>query len=81
MGVACRWVWKAGVSCAAGEVADSAGGAALDPEDGVAVGGFEEEREVGADVGGALAQAGGLFDVLDVSSSPSRRVRALRTPV
>ena len=49
--------------CAAGEVADAAGGAALDPEDGVGVGGFEEEFEVRADVGGALAQAGGLFDV------------------
>ena len=31
------------VGCAAGEVADSAGGAAFDPEDGVAVGGFEQE--------------------------------------
>ena len=57
---------EGGVSCAAGEVADSSGGAALDPEDGVAVGGFEEEGEVGADVGGAFAQAGGLFDVLEV---------------
>ena len=56
---------EGGVGCAAGEVADSAGGAALDPEDGVGVGGFEEEVEVGADVGGALAQAGGLFDVFD----------------
>ena len=66
MGVACRWVWKAGVGGAAGEVADSAGGAALDPEDGVGVGGFEEELEVGADVGGAFAEAGGFFDVLEV---------------
>ena len=56
---------KGCVGGAPGEVADSAGGAALDPEDGVAVGGFEEEGEVGADVGGALAEAGGLFDVLD----------------
>ena len=53
------------VGCGAGEVADSAGGSAFDPEDGVAVGGFEEEVEVGADVGGALAEAGGLVDVLD----------------
>ena len=63
----------------AGSVADSSGGAALDPEDGVAVGGFEEEVQVGADVGGAAAQAGRFFDVLEASSSPSRRVRALRT--
>ena len=53
------------VGCAASEVADSAGGAALDPEDGVAVGGFEEEGEVGADVGGAAAEAGRFFDVLE----------------
>ena len=53
------------VGCSAGEVANSAGGAALDPEDGVAVGRFEQEGKVGADVGGAVAQAGGLFDVLE----------------
>ena len=68
MGVACRWVLKdcganaGGVAGVAGGVAEAAGGAALDPEDGVGVGGFEEELEVIADVGGALAQAGGLFD-------------------
>ena len=65
MGVACRWVWKAGVSCSAREVADAAGGAALDPEDGVGVGGFEQEVEMGADVGGAFAQAGDFFDILE----------------
>jgi hypothetical protein len=51
---------------ASGEVADSACGAALDPEDGVAAGGFEQEGEVGADVGGALAKAGGLFDIFEL---------------
>ena len=44
--------------------ADPAGGAALDPEDGVGVLRFEQELEVGCDVGGALAQAGRLVDVL-----------------
>ena len=39
----------------AGEVADSGGGAALDPEDGVGVVGFEEELEVVLDVGGTFA--------------------------
>ncbi len=48
-----------------GGVAEVGGGAALDPEDGVGVGGFEEEFEMGADVGGTLAQAGGFFDVAD----------------
>ena len=50
----------------AGEAADSGGGAALDPEDGVGVGGFEKELEVVLDVGGAFAEAGGLVDVLEV---------------
>ena len=44
--------------------ADSAGGAALDPEDGVGVLRFEQELQMGGDVGGALAQAGRLVDVL-----------------
>src|SRR5207302_6836827 len=59
-----------GVSCASGQIADSSGGTAFDPENGVAVGRFEEEGEVGADVGGAFAQAGGLFDVLEVVEFP-----------
>lgn len=49
-----------------GQVANSSGDATLDPEDGVAVGRFEEEDEVGADVSGAFAQAGGLFHVLQM---------------
>jgi hypothetical protein len=75
-------VWKAAVRgvLRARAFRTPPGGAALDPEDGVAVGGFEEELQVGADVGGALAQAGGFVDVLERSSSPSRRVRALRVP-
>jgi hypothetical protein len=64
----------------AGEAfADAAGGAALDPEDGVGVVGFEQELEVGADVGDALAQAGVSSTFLMRSSSASRRLRALRT--
>src|SRR5579871_4372551 len=50
---------------ASGEVADASGGSALDPEDCVAVAGFEKKGEVGADVGGAFAEARGLFDVFD----------------
>ena len=50
------------VARAAGCVAESSGGAALDPEDGVGVSGFEQEFEVIADVGGALAEAGGFVD-------------------
>jgi hypothetical protein len=44
--------------------ADSSGGAALDPEDGVGVLRLEQELQMGGDVGGALAQAWGLVDVL-----------------
>ena len=54
-----RGVRVAGV---AGGVAEAAGGAAFDPEDGVGVGGFEEEFQVVANVGGALAEAGGFVD-------------------
>jgi hypothetical protein len=45
------------------ERADTGGGAALDPEDGVGVLRFEQELEVGRDVGGALAETGGFVDV------------------
>ena len=57
---------EGGVSCSSGEVADASSGATLDPEDGVAVGGLEEEGEMGADVCGAFSQAGRLFHVLQV---------------
>src|ERR1700742_4931075 len=57
---------EGGVCRAACEVANSTGGAALDPEDGVAIGGFEQEGEMGADVGGSFAQAWGFFDILEI---------------
>ena len=54
----------AGVAGAASEIADAAGCAALDPEDGVGVLRFQQELQVGRDVGGALAQAGGFVHIL-----------------
>ncbi len=55
----------AGVAGGAGEIAHAGGGAALDPEDGVGVLRFEQEVEVGGDVGGALAQAGGFVYIFE----------------
>jgi hypothetical protein len=65
MGVACRCVWWLAWPGRAREVSNAAGGAALDPEDGVGVVRFEQKGEVGGDVGGAFAQAGGLVDILE----------------
>ena len=44
--------------------ADSACGAALDPEDGIGVMRFEQKLQMGCNVGGALTQAGGFVYVL-----------------
>src|SRR6266702_171753 len=53
------------VGCTPSEVANPSGGSALDPEDCVAVAGFEQKCQMGADVGCTLAQPGGLFHILN----------------
>ncbi len=58
----------------------AAGGAAFDPEDGVGVGGFQEELEVVANVGGALAEACSFVYFAEAFELASRRCRALRAP-
>ena len=83
MGVARRWVLKANgveaVRCAGG-VAEAAGGAAFDPEDGVGVGGFEEEFQVVADVGGALAEAGGFVDFAEALELAFEALQGVEAP-
>ena len=56
---------EGGVGLPSDQIANSSCGATLDPEDGVAVGGLQQEGQMGADVGGTLAETGGLLYVLD----------------
>ena len=69
-----------GSAIAAGGVAEALGGAAFDPEDGVGVCGFKEELEVVANVGGALAEAGGFFDFAEAFKLPFEALEGVGGP-
>src|SRR5260370_7432803 len=63
------------------EVPNPSGGSALDPEDCVAVAGFEQKCEVSADVSGALAQAGGLFHILNAVEFAFKAGKSIETSI
>src|SRR6185437_7870831 len=73
-----------GSSPSASKITHASTGAALDPEDSVAVGRFEQKCKMRANVRCSFAQAGNLFDILDalkLALEPRKRIERSRIGV